>query len=581
MRMRLNTQSKKPSHHRESDRLGGHHMRIIKGKGVVPEIAVGRFFMLDKKDAGAGITPSQSCTADISAELELFRTAANTAAKEFESLAIIAKDRAGDAEAEIFETHRLMLLDDDLSGEAEVLIKEGQSAISAIRISGDRLKAMLLGSDSDYMRQRAADVEAVCGKLLEILSRGTGEIKLTVPAVIGAFDLTPAQTLTLDRDMVLGFVTGAGGSSSHTAILARSMNIPAVVGAGEIPEEADGATVILDGCEGLLIISPDEDTLNIYKNRMEEKIAERKALEAMSDVSVSYKGKKIRICANIADHAEAEKARLSGADGIGLFRSEFLYMKYGRPPTEDEQLEAYKAAAMGVGRGDVIIRTLDAGADKDIPYLGMKKEPNPALGLRAIRLCLRREELFCKQLKALLRASAKENISILLPMITGAEELLTAKKIIERIKGELARDGIAFDPDTPVGVMIETPSAAIIADRLAENADFFSVGTNDLIQYTMAADRQNSDVSYLCDGVPESVMRLLANIGSCAENAGIWAGICGELAADTDLTEFFLESGYTELSVSPPHITRIKKKISELSGASVKAFRHDGKTHMT
>ncbi len=554
-------------------------MRIIKGKGVVPEIAVGRFFMLDKKDAGAVSWDHSHTATDVSAELSRFRAATDTAAAEFENLCRIAKDRAGEAEAEIFETHRLMLLDDDLSGEAENLIKNGHSAVSAVRISGDRLKAMLLGSDSDYMRQRAADVEAVCGKLTEILSGGSGEVRLTVPAVIGAFDLTPAQTLTLDRDMVLGFVTGAGGSSSHTAILARSMNIPAVVGAGEIPEEADGATVILDGCEGLLIISPDEDTLEIYRHRMKEKSAEKESLEALSNKSVSYMGREIRLCANIADPAEAIKARESGADGIGLFRSEFLYMKYGRPPTEEEQYEAYAAAADGIGRGDVIIRTLDAGADKEIPYLGLRREPNPALGLRAIRLCLNREELFSVQLRSLLRASAKRKISVMLPMITGIDELLHAKKIIDRIKGDLVREKIDFDGDTPIGVMIETPAAAIIADRLAEAADFFSVGTNDLVQYTMAADRQNSDVSYLCEGTPEPVMRLLSNIGECARNAGIWAGICGELAADTSLTEFFMKAGFTELSVSPPHILRVKKKLSELSGASVKSFRSEDQIH--
>lgn len=554
-------------------------MRIIKGKGVVPEIAVGRFFMMDKGDSFDPSPLPRERITDTASECERFRSAVNAAAEEFDRLAKIAAKRAGDAEAEIFETHRLMLLDDDLSGEAESLIKEGHSAEEAVRISGDRLKAVLLCSDSDYMRQRAADVEAVCGKVTEILSGGTGEVKLTVPAVIGAFDLTPAQTLTLDREMVLGFVTGAGGSSSHTAILARSMNIPAVVGAGEIPEEADGATVILDGCEGLLIISPDEDTLALYKKRMTERTAERRSLEALADKSVSYMGKEIRICANIASPDEAETARNAGADGIGLFRSEFLYMKYGRPPTEEEQCEAYKAAAEGIGRGDVIIRTLDAGADKEIPYLGLKREPNPALGFRAIRLCLSREELFETQLRAMLRASAGRQISVLLPMITCVDELDRAKSLIDRIKADLLREKIDFDGETPIGVMIETPAAAIMADRLAEAADFFSVGTNDLVQYTMAADRQNSDVAYLCDGAPEPVLRLLSNIGECARNGGIWAGICGELAADTSLTEFFMKAGYTELSVSPPQILRVKKKLSELDGAAIKAFRHDGNIH--
>lgn len=556
-------------------------MHIIKGKGVVPEIAVGRFFMLDKRDSATLGGDMPAGAADSLSELSRFRGATDTAAAEFEKLCRIARERAGEAEAEIFETHRLMLLDEDLSGVAESLIKDGHTAISAVRISGDRLKAMLLGSDSDYMRQRAADVEAVCGKLTEILSGGSGEVKLTVPAVIGAFDLTPAQTLTLDRDMVLGFVTGAGGSSSHTAILARSMDIPAVVGAGEIPEVADGATVILDGCEGLLIISPDEDTLKIYEQRICEKNAEKKSLAALADAQMSYKGRKINVYANIADPLEAVKARTSGADGIGLFRSEFLYMKHGRPPTEEEQYEAYISAADGIGRGDTIIRTLDAGADKEIPYLGMKREPNPALGLRAIRLCLDRRELFQKQLRSILRASAKRRISVMLPMITDIQEIYQAKKIIEEIKAELERENICFDPRIPVGIMIETPAAAVMADRFAEAADFFSVGTNDLVQYTMAADRQNSDVSYLCEGAPEAVMRLITHIGECANSAGIWAGICGELAADTSLTEFFMKAGFTELSVSPPHLLRVKKKLYDLSDNSIKAFSTDDRLKRT
>ncbi len=551
-------------------------MRIIKGKGVVPEIAIGRFFMFDKREYFREEQSVPDTVSDIPAETERFRNAVKTASAEFDRLAIIAAKRAGTAEAEIFETQKLMLLDDDLSLEAESLISEGHSAESAIRISGDRLKAVLLCSDSDYMRQRAADVEAISCKVIEILSGGTGEVRLTVPAVIGAFDLTPAQTLTLDRDMVLGFVTGAGGSSSHTAILARSMNIPAVVGAGEIPEEADGATVILDGCEGLLIISPDDDTLALYKQRMEARTRERESLNALANTSVSYMGNRIRVCANIADPEEATQARIAGADGIGLFRSEFLYMKYGRPPTEDEQYEAYTAAAENMGYGDVIIRTLDAGADKEIPYLGLKREPNPALGYRAIRLCLSKKELFSTQLRALLRASSGREISILLPMITGVHEVAEAKRILDRIKAEMVREKTDFDLNTPVGVMIETPAAAIMADKLAEVSDFFSVGTNDLVQYTMAADRQNSDVSYLTEGAPEPVLRLLSHIGECAKAAGIWAGICGEMAANTDLTEFFMKSGYTELSVSPPHILRIKKKLSSLDGAEItKAFKTD------
>ncbi len=554
-------------------------MRIIKGKGVVPEIAVGKFFMLDRKSRRTAVGERSESADGLIGEAERLKTAVCRASDELSELSELARERVGLSEAEIFETQRLMLTDEDLYGTAEKLVADGLSAEEAIRKSGDVLKAMLLGSDSEYMRQRAADVEAVLDKVCEHLSGKRDGVELTSPAVIGAFDLTPAQTLTLDRDMVLGFVTGAGGTSSHTAILARSMNIPAVVGAGELPPEADGATVILDGCEGLLIISPDSETLELYGKRTAKKNEERRAIEAMSGVGLSYMGRDVRICANIASPSEALSARRFGADGIGLFRSEFLYMKHGREPSEAEQYEAYCEAARGIDGGEVIIRTLDAGADKDIPYLGLKKEPNPALGLRAIRLSLAREETFRIQIKALLRAAARHRISIMLPMIADISELRCAKRVIDSVKSELSAEKVPFSEDTPIGIMIETPAAAVTAELLAGEADFFSVGTNDLVQYTMAADRMNSDVSYLCDGAPEAVLRLLEHVGKSAAEAGIWAGICGELAADTSLTEFFMKAGYTELSVALSQIPRIKKRLSELDGAAVRAFAPKSGTH--
>lgn len=554
-------------------------MRIIKGKGVVPEIAVGRFFMLDGRDRSAIGKKSKEKANASAAEAERLGAAINGASDELSRLAELARERVGSAEAEIFEAQRLMLIDEDLCGAAEGLVADGFSAEEAIRRSGERLKVMLLGSDSDYMRQRAADVEAICDKVCEHLRGEKSEIGPAEPAIIGAFDLTPAQTLTLDRNVVLGFVTGTGGTSSHTAILARSMNIPAVVGVGELPPETDGATVILDGCEGLLIISPDNGTLELYRKRMAQKSEENSILEATSKAGLSYMGRDIRICANIASPSEAISARRVGADGIGLFRSEFLYMKYGREPSEKEQYEAYCEAALGIGGGEIVIRTLDAGADKDIPYLDLKKEANPALGLRAIRLSLAKESTFRIQIRALLCAAARHGISIMLPMIADISELRRAKRIIDSVKSELSSEKAVFRDDTPIGIMIETPAAAVTAELLAKEADFFSVGTNDLVQYTMAADRLNSDVAYLCDGAPEAVLRLLRHIGESAVNEGIWAGICGELAADTSLTEFFMKSGYTELSVSPAQVPKIKKRLSELDGAAVRAFDPKSGTH--
>jgi len=553
-------------------------MRIIKGRGIVPEITVGRFCLLDKngeKASEKGYVPRNSPEE----ELVRFNDAVSAAEERFTHLAKEARIRAGESEADIFETHRLMLTDEDFAGTAREIIESGTDALTAVKSSGDTLKALLLSSDSDYMRQRAADVEAICMELCEILTgSGDGEVRLSVPAVIGAFDLTPAETLTLDRNMVLGFVTGAGGSNSHTAILARSMGIPAVVGAGEIPEEADGATVILDGCEGLLIISPDDATLEVYKKRMKDAKRAREMEERVPIDPIFINGNRIRVCANIADSGESVRAKSAGADGIGLFRSEFLYMKYGREPTEEEQYHAYCEAAVGC-EGEVIIRTLDAGADKEIPYLGIEPEPNPALGLRAVRLCLSREEMFRTQIKALLRASHKRRIGILIPMISEVEEFLRVKAIIESVKTSLSCDGIPFSDTTPVGVMIETPSAALTSDILAHHADFFCVGTNDLIQYVMAADRQNGDVAYLCEGVPEAVRRLLKHVADCAKTAGIWSGICGEAASDTAFTEFFIECGFTELSVNIPMIMSVKKKLLSLSDGDTVAFRAEEKSY--
>lgn len=534
-------------------------MKIYRGKGIVPGIVIANLHI-----TGGNAADTESGTCDPSLEAERYRIATRAAAAEFDRLAALTRERAGEDSAQIFEVYKVMLEDDDLDGEILRRIDGGESAKEAVKTSGDALAAMLRESDNEYMRERSRDVLAVCDAVLSALGGGRDSLEVTRPSVICARDLTPSETVSLDRKNVLGFATAEGGASSHTAILARAMDIPAIVAMGEIPEESDNTECILDGTEGVLIVSPDEKTEKEYRDRQHE----YEILRAKND---EIKNKKIRlgqtnidVFANISDFEECGAAIAHGADGIGLYRSEFLYMKYGREPSEDEQFQAYRRAAEALHGGEVIIRTLDAGADKEIPYLGIGHEPNPALGLRAIRLCLGRQELFSRQIRAILRASAFGNVSIMLPMITTADEVRAARRIISDECAALEREGMPYDHAIKCGIMIETPAAAICADTLSREADFISVGTNDLVQYTMACDRQNGAVSYLCEGLPEAVRRLISHVGKCAASAGIRAGICGEAASDTSLTEFFISAGYTELSASAPAIPRIKARLDAI-----------------
>lgn len=540
-------------------------MKIYRGKGIVPGIVIAPLHILGGTNNGIA---RRGGAASKDEEAARYRGAAETAAAEFARLSRLTRERAGEEEAHIFDIYCVMLEDEDLGGEILRRIDEGESAEDAVRASGDALASMLRESDSEYMRERSYDVDTVCDALLSALGGGSGSFDVTEPSVICARDLSPSETVSLDREKTLGFVTAEGGTSSHTAILARAMDIPAVVALGEMPDAGDGGICILDGGDGTLTVAPDDETISKYREKQRDYRNRMEQTNKVKHKKIKIGGKNIEVFANISDSGECGAAISHGADGIGLYRSEFLYMKYGREPSEDEQFEAYRNAAEAMHGAEVIIRTLDAGADKEIPYLGIAHEPNPALGLRAIRLCLGQRELFSRQIRAILRASAFGNISLMLPMITTIDELRAARELVADECAALESEGMAYDRAIKIGIMIETPAAAVCADTLACMADFISVGTNDLVQYTMACDRQNGAVSYLCEGLTEAVRRLIVYVGECAEAAGIRAGICGEAASDTSLTEFFVSAGYTELSASAPAIPRIKARLDAISSTT-------------
>lgn len=535
-------------------------MEIYRGKGIAPGIAIAEVEIINSEKPAKRERAVGGCS-----ELECYNAAMAAALSEFKRLSELAAERVGDKNAELFDTYCVMAEDEDFDGAIRHYISDGMSAYDAVEKCEYELSEILRSSSDEYMRERARDVSAVAAALKRALVGGADEISLASPAIICARELTPSETVMLDRRFVRGFVTLDGGATSHTAILARAMGIPAVIGISDFPNADKRSECIIDGDEGILIVSPDSNTLERYREKLKEKASLSQKYEKIKKSRVTFGGKEISIYANISDASECADALEYGADGIGLYRSEFLFMKYGREPSEEEQFRAYSEVARAINGSEVIVRTLDIGADKQIADLGIPDEPNPALGQRAIRLCLARREMFSRQIRAILRASAYGNVSLMLPMITCAEEISEARKIIAEETEKLGNANIPCNPKMHVGIMIETPSAAVISDLLARTVDFISVGTNDLVQYTMACDRQNEAVASLCDGLPEAVRRLLRHIGSSAANAGIRAGICGEAAADPDLAEFFVRSGFTELSVSAPKIGEIKAQLLSLS----------------
>lgn len=536
-------------------------MDIIKGNPVSGGIAFGKILIFKKDDSKV----VRKHVENTDAEIERYTAAKSKAMDELELLYYKADREIGRAEAEIFSIHRMMLEDTDYSQSVENIIKKQKiNAESAVLMTADNFSEIFAETGDPYMQARAADVRDISDRVIGILSGKAEKVLSRVgKTVIFADDLSPGETLQMDKTDITAFVTRFGSSSSHTAILARSMNIPAVIGV-DFPHEYDGCDVAVDGCTGEIFINPDEKTAVLLLKKKKEKDLNRELLKRLKGKpTVTAGGKTVKLYANIGSPDDLGNVLLNDAEGIGLFRSEFLYLESDGFPSEEKQFEAYKKVCEGMGEKPVIIRTLDIGADKKAEYFNLPDEENPAMGMRAIRLCLSRPQIFKTQLRAILRASAFGNIMIMFPMIVSEKEITEAKKILETAKSELLSEEIPFSENIPVGIMIETPAAAVISDKLAKHADFFSVGTNDLTQYTLAADRQNSGISEFADPHHEAVFRLIRTAAENAHKAGIWLGICGELGADTEIIPKLVKMGIDELSVSPTNILEVRRVIRE------------------
>ena len=537
-------------------------MKVYKGKSVFGGIAIGKIQVYGKGEKQVKRTKVE----DTEAEILRCRQATQEAMNQLKALYEKALQEAGEAGAAIFEIHQMMLEDEDYQESVENIIHTQEvNAEYAVVQTGDNFAQMFASMEDDYMRGRAADVKDISERLLSIL-QGEEEEKMSVkePVIIVADDLAPSETVQLDKDMVLSFVTVHGSLNSHTAILARTIGIPALVGTGlSLDETIDGKLGIVDGTDGTFYVEPDEETLSRLQKVRQVELLKKELLQTLKGKeNITLDGQNIRLYANIGNIKELEAALQNDADGIGLFRSEFIYLGRDDFPTEEEQLTIYRTVAQAMGKKRVVIRTLDIGADKQCDYFQIDKEENPAMGCRAIRFCLTRPEIFKTQLRALFRASAFGKIAIMYPMITSVWEVRRIKEIVEEVREELKGRGIAYgEPEQ--GIMIETPAAAIISDRLAREVDFFSIGTNDLTQYLLAIDRQNTALDDFCDTRHPAILRMIEQVVENAHRAGIWAGICGELGADLELTRDFLAMGVDELSVSPERILPIRKIVLE------------------
>mgnify|MGYP003093250892 FL=1 len=538
-------------------------MITIKGKSVFGGVSIGKIMFYKRNEKVIKRTHID----DVDAEWKRFCDAKDTAVSQLKELYDKAIEDVGEANAMIFEIHQMMLEDLDYLESIENIIRTQEvNAEFAVATTADNFAQMFAAMDDAYMQGRAADVKDVSERVLDILCGVSGGMKeMTEPCIIAADDLAPSETVQLDKSKVLGFATMYGSSNSHTAILARTMNIPAVIGLGEdLLTKYDGKMAVIDGFTGMLYIDPDEETMKV----MEEKRAkdqEQKALleQLKGKENVTKSGQKINVYANIGNVSDVGAVLKNDAGGIGLFRSEFLYLENSDFPTEEQQFAVYKQVAENMAGKKVIIRTLDIGADKQVDYFGLDKEENPALGYRAIRICLTRKEIFKTQLRALYRAAMFGNISIMFPMIISVAEVHEIKAIIAEVKEELKNEGIPFKDDVELGVMIETPASVMISRELAKEVDFFSVGTNDLTQYTLAIDRQNAKLDKFYDPHHPAVLAMIKMAADNAHAEGAWIGICGELGADLELTEEFLKMGLDELSVSPAMVLPLRKRIRE------------------
>ena len=504
---------------------------------------------------------------DTEAEVTRFEVAKASAVAQLQELYEKAMKDVGEENAMIFEIHQMMLEDlDYLESIIHIITNQQVNAEYAVATTADNFAAMFSAMDDAYMQGRAADVKDVSERILNILTgAGNAMFSTDEPAIIAADDLVPSETVQLDKKRVLGFATMYGSSNSHTAILARTMNIPAIIGLGEeLKEEYDGAYAVIDGFDGKIYIDPDEETLVLMKEK-QAKDREKKLLlqELKGKENVTLSGQKINIYANIGNTSDVGSVLQNDAGGIGLFRSEFLYLENDTFPTEEQQFQVYKTVAENMAGKKVIIRTLDIGADKQAAYFNLPQEENPALGYRAIRICLTQTDIFKTQLRALLRASAYGQIAIMFPMITSVWEVRRIKEILEEVRAELKADGIPYNEQMEIGIMIETPAAVMVSRELAKEVDFFSVGTNDLTQYTLAIDRQNPKLDDCYDPHHPAVLAMIQMAADSIHAEGKWIGICGELGADLEMTETFLKMGIDELSVSPSMILSVRKKVRE------------------
>ena len=543
-------------------------MILMQGKGVSKGVIKGKLYFFQRPDT----TVAMRQVEDVEAEKQRLAQAQETTVQQLNILAEKAREDAGEEIAILFDTHAMFVEDEDyVECILSCLEEEGCNAEYAVQMAGEQFAAMFAAMDDAYMRSRAADIRDVSQRILNnLMGIVEGGIDSEEPIILAADDLAPSETIQLDKSKILGFVTQGGSSNSHTAILARTMGIPAICGLGDaLKAEYAGRVAYLDGETGSVVLDPDELTHAQIREKYNKQQEMKEILATMKgQEDVTLDGKKVNVYCNIGSPEDVAAVLNNDGQGIGLFRSEFLYLAANDYPTEEEQFQAYKAVASAMGGKRVIIRTLDIGADKQVDYFDMKKEENPALGVRAIRICLNRPEVFKPQLRALYRASAYGKVAIMFPMITSVWEVKECKRACQSVMNELTAEGIPFDPETEIGVMIETPASIFIADELAKYVDFFSVGTNDLTQYSLACDRQANDLGKFYDPHHPAVLRALKMAADAAHNAGIWIGICGELGADLSLLPTFLALGIDELSVTPNAVLPLRAAIRKSIAAT-------------
>ena len=539
-------------------------MLVVKGKSVFSGITMGPLALFHRNT----VSTARRRIKDTDAEVERFQEARLASIEQLKDMYEKAVQKVGEEEAAVFEVHQMMLDDDDYIDNIVTLISQKKiNAEAAVEETAQQFSEMFRSMDDAYMKERAADVLDISRRIQVQLCGGeANDFSAYDGVILAADDLAPSETLQLDTDKILGFVTSGGSTNSHTAILARTLGITAVVNTGtQLHTDVEGKTVIVDGFTGTVYLDPDSATLDKMKKKQAEAEERKIRLEAYrGKESVTVDGYKVNVFANIGNPDNVPQALANDAEGIGLFRSEFLYLENATYPTEEQQFEAYKKTVEMMGGKTVVIRTLDIGADKKVDYFDLKAEENPAMGMRAIRICLTRPTLFKTQLRALCRASAYGKIAIMFPMIISVDEVRRSRELLRQVQTDLKREGIAFDESMEVGIMIETPAAALISDKLAKEVDFFSIGSNDLTQYTLAIDRQQTDLDNFFDPRHPALLRLIEMTVKNGHKEGIWVGICGELGADLSLTEDFLRMGVDELSVSPPAVLPLREKIGSI-----------------